>query len=135
MVRRRRTALNRGGLAATLLLLSASAVTAQPPRNLDFEEGLTGWTSAGDAFAGQPLNPSVSPAGCPASPLGGDYWQSVAYPIGHHGRYLATSTDAQLGTLTSDEFVLGPEDRYFSILVGSSATTSGQRIELHVTAP
>jgi microsomal dipeptidase-like Zn-dependent dipeptidase len=120
---------------AAVLLLSAAAAHAQTHPNLDFEDGLSRWTSSGDAFAGQPLDPSVSPAAFPASPLGGDYWQSVAYPLGHHGRYLVSTTDAQRGTLTSDEFALGPDDRYFSILIGSSATTSGQRVELHVDAP
>jgi microsomal dipeptidase-like Zn-dependent dipeptidase len=122
----------RWALCAITLALSAAAASAQTHPNLDFEDGLRGWTATGDAFTGQPLDSeTLDRARFPASPLGGDYWNVAAYPIGHHGRYLVGTRDAQQGTLTSAEFALGPEDRYFSIQVGGS-DHPGLRVELHV---
>jgi microsomal dipeptidase-like Zn-dependent dipeptidase len=123
-------------LAAAVVLCTAAATSAQPHPNLDFEAGLTGWTASGDAFAGQPLAvDAVDPARFPASPLGGDYWTRTRYTLGHQGRHLVSTGDAQRGTLTSDEFVLPADARYFSVLVGSSPARAGQRIELQVRSP
>jgi hypothetical protein len=42
----------RCGLSVAALLLTASAAAAQSHPNLDFEDGLRGWTADGTAFAG-----------------------------------------------------------------------------------
>src|SRR5688572_18040015 len=124
----------RCGLCVAALLLTAASAIAQPHPNRDFEDGLRGWTSEGAAFAGQPTAAdAVDPRRFPASPLGGDYWQSTRYPLGHHDRFLVASDDPQQGTLTSDAFPLGPSDRFFSILIGGSGVGTGPRIELQVT--
>lgn len=125
----------RAGLAVAGLLLTVAAAGAQTHTNLDFEDGLRGWTATGDAFAGQPVDPDTIRSRLPASPLGGDYWQATAYPIGHHGRFLIATDDAHQGTLTSDDFTLGADDRFFSVLVGGSAATAGPRVELQVIGP
>src|SRR5690606_34195886 len=57
------------------------------------------------------------------------------YPVGHHGRYLLSTSAAGRGSLISDAFVLGPDDRFFSVLIGSSRDTAGLRVELHVRSP
>src|SRR5688572_5253646 len=124
----------RCGLCVAVLLLTAASAIAQSHPNLDFEDGLRGWTAEGAAFAGQPTAAdTVDPRRFPASPLGGDYWQSTRHPLGHHDRFLVASDDPQQGTLTSDAFPLGPSDRFFSILIGGSGVGTGPRIELQVT--
>jgi hypothetical protein len=62
-----------------------------PGWNWDFEEGLAGWTPAGEAFADQPtLGDNVAAArvrtdmALERGGIGGDYWKRVPYPIGHH---------------------------------------------------
>ena len=121
--------------AAVVVLVTATATQAQPHPNFDFEDGFRGWTAAGDAFGAAPVDASaVDRERFPASPLGGDYWKDVPYPIGHLGRYFATSSDAGRGTLTSEPFALGPGDRYFSILIGGAAS-GALRVELHIVSP
>jgi microsomal dipeptidase-like Zn-dependent dipeptidase len=116
-----------------VLLFAAVAAAAQTPVNLDFEDGLRGWTPAGDAFVQQPLDAErLDRARFPASPLGGDYWNVVPYPLGHHGRFLVRSDEAGRGTLTSEAFALGANDRYFSVLVGGPDAPATQRVELQV---
>ena len=124
--------LRRAVLCAAALTLSAATASAQPHPNLDFEDGLRGWIAAGTAFTSQPIeSQAVDRRRFPASPLGGDYWTLVSYPIGHHGRYFVATDDAGTGTLTSTDFLLGPDDRYLSVLVGGSEGP-GQRVELHI---
>lgn len=116
-----------------VLLAASGPAAAQSHANLDFEAGLAGWTVEGDAFTGQPLDAAaIDRESFPASPLGGDYWTLTPYPLGHHGRYLLSTTGPGRGSLTSDAFVLGPDDRYLSVLVASSRDTAGLRIELQV---
>jgi microsomal dipeptidase-like Zn-dependent dipeptidase len=112
-----------------------SGAAAQTPSNLDFEEGLRGWTASGEAFAGQPLEVAADQSRFPASPLGGDYWKLIAYPLGHHGRFVVSTDDAAVGSLVSDAFVLGADDRYFSILIGGADARGRQRVELQVDDP
>lgn len=120
-------------LAIVALLAAVAPTTAQTHPNLDFEDGLRGWTAAGMAFADQPLDVArVDPDRFPASPLGGDYWKTAPYPLGQHGRFLLTTDGAGRGTLTSDEFLIGPEDRFFSLLVGGPDAGAATRVELQV---
>jgi microsomal dipeptidase-like Zn-dependent dipeptidase len=120
-------------LCAALLLARGTAVAQSHP-NLDFEDGFRGWTTSGDAFGEGPIDAvSVDRERFPASPLGGDYWKDLRYPLGHHGRYFATSSDAGRGTLSSELFLLDPEDRYFSVLIGGAADPA-LRVELHVVS-
>ena len=133
-VGRRRGRYGAAALAVAMSIAAADAA-AQTHPNLDFETGLSGWTAAGDAFGGQPLDASaVDRQRFPASPLGGDYWTLTSYPIGQHGRFLVSTTGTGRGTLTSDAFVADAEHRYFSVLVGSSRDPVGQRVELQVRA-
>lgn len=122
----------RAWLCIGVLWLSPSVAAAQTHPNLDFEDGLRGWTATGTAFEGQPVDPEApGRTRVPASPLGGDYWNLARYPLGHQGRFVVATDDAALGTLVSDEFTLQPEDRHLSVLVGGP-DTDGTRVELQI---
>jgi microsomal dipeptidase-like Zn-dependent dipeptidase len=122
----------RDSIFGALVLLSSVTAFAQTHPNPGFEDGFRGWTIAGDAFGPGPVDAdTVDRDRFPASPLGGDYWKDVPYPLGHQGRYFASSTDTGRGTLTSAPFAIRPEDRYFSILVGGDPGPT-LRVELHV---
>jgi len=120
-------------LALAALIVCAAVAGAQTHSNLDFEDGLRGWTRAGTAFPDAPIDGGdANPARFPASPLGGDYWNVVPYPLGHDGRFFVSSDDPGIGTLISDEILLSADDRYFSALVGGSGPSPTPRVELHV---
>jgi len=58
--------------------------------NGDFEDGLKGWhIVSGSAFIGQPIEAATVTGkdvlidGRPLVALGGDYWHTPAFPIGH----------------------------------------------------
>jgi microsomal dipeptidase-like Zn-dependent dipeptidase len=59
--------------------------------NLDFENGVEGWDTSGNAFTYQPtfgdnvVTKRVRPE--MEKYIGGDYWWGVSHPIGHHGSY------------------------------------------------
>jgi microsomal dipeptidase-like Zn-dependent dipeptidase len=120
-----------------LALLELLAWAPGPQPNLDFEQGLRGWTASGDAF-----DPSASDSNAletsdqvvPAAliKLGGDYWRGVRYPLAGAGTHLVRSTDAGQGTLTSDDLTLDASRRYFSVLVGGARDLQHERIELQV---
>lgn len=139
-------------LLCTVLAAGSDAVAQPSPgaANLDFEQGLAGWTKSGDAFDAQPVfGDGASATDFARVPLGGDYWKGVPYPVGHHGqRWIGTSIkrpsaqtpigttqgDAPTGTLTSAEIVLSTDSRYFSLLVGGGDDLASLRVELQVFA-
>lgn len=108
--------------------------TRSPAPNLNFEEGLRGWTATGSAFREQPIleaSIAVTDVSSPV-PLGGDYWRGLTYPIGASGAHLVRSSDEGRGTLTSDEITPDPEQRFFSLLVGGAADSTKLRVELEI---
>ena len=119
-------------LAAAALLLSASPLLAQPHPNLDFEDGLRGWTAAGDAFTGQPIEVSAQRGRFPASPLGGDYWDQSPYSTGHSGRFAIRSADAGRGSLTSDWFDLPDGAALLVLGLGGSAPPEAISVEMQI---
>src|SRR2546426_8344424 len=97
--------------------------------NWDFEAGnLSFWVAGGDAFKNQPTySDSVTTARVRPVTLGGDYWD-IPYPIGHHGDYWVGTAenqlgDAAMGTLTSQDFLIGK--RYIHFLVGGTHDPNG----------
>lgn len=120
--------------------------------NWDFEDGLKGWIRSGTAFESQPTeghNVQVRRIGPLAEQIstriGGDYWRTLEYPIGHHGEHwLGTAEnhpdsstppgteqgDSPTGTLLSRVFVI--EERFMTFLIGGDADAENLRVELMV---
>jgi Membrane dipeptidase (Peptidase family M19) len=95
--------------------------------NGDFENGLTGWRiTAGTAFAGQPVAAAgigaadVLLGGSPPVGLGGDYWHTSAFPLGHEGDWLVRVVTAGAGALDSDVFTVTA--RYLAFRIGGGAS-------------
>lgn len=135
------------------------AADAIPFDNWDFEQGITGWTTYGDAFINQPtFGESYYKDDVNAQPIvdaiGGDYWSTPVH-IGHHGvwwigsgqfrtneaspplRNAKALFDARTGRLESPRFVL--DMPFLSFLIGGASTsplpdTSGirPRVQLQV---
>lgn len=119
------------------------AADAIPFDNWDFEQGITGWTASGDAFANQPTygecyyKDDVN-AQSIVDAIGGDYWSTPVH-IGHHGdwwigsgqfrtnaafppvRNAKASWDARTGKLESPRFVI--DKPILSFLIGGASTT------------
>lgn len=120
--------------------------------NWDFEDGLKGWSLTGDAFETQPTrghNVQVRRVAALAdqitSKVGGDYWKTLEYPIGHHGAHWVGTRedhpddgtppgteqgDASVGTLLSRPFEV--TERYVTFLVGGDSDPERLRVELLV---
>jgi hypothetical protein len=106
--------------------------------NGDFEDGLSGWhIVSGTAFTDQPrlaaeINASevVIDGGPPVS-LGGNFWHTGGYPLGHHQRSLIRiATDAS-GVLDSDPFTI--TQRYLVYRLGGSSG-GGSALEVRIPA-
>ena len=105
--------------------------------NGDFEEGLAGWrVVSGSAFAQQPVPAAgvgaadvLIDGGLPV-PLGGDFWHTAAYPLGHHGDSLIRIVARAESILDSDPFTISA--RYLAYRLGGSA---GGRSALEVRVP
>jgi len=107
----------------------ASAAHAQVL--FDFEAGLTEWTATGDAFAGEPIDaPDPRSTEFGRLTLGGSYWHSLPYPLGHSGNRLVRSSTRGTGTLTSHAFPVPPTVRFVSVLVGGRRHEDRVRVEL-----
>ena len=119
-------------VAACIVGLAVSVHLAEP--NLDFEDGLRGWTPSGSAFDGQPTAAASLETTDAAAPvrIGGDYWRGLPYPLGVSGAYLIHTSDAGRGALTSGEIVLGASQRFFSLLIGGAADSLRVRVELQL---
>ncbi len=104
------------------------------PQNLDFENGLRGWTASGTAFDAQPVaGAGIKSDGDRLAPgVGGDYWRGLPYPLGHQGDHLVSSDDIGRGELVSSEFVIVESERYFSFLIGGLDDAERVRFELQV---
>ena len=122
------------------------------PDNPDFEGGLTGWNATGTACAHQPTrgdNVTVKRVAALKQHLeasvGGDYWQNLAVPVGHHGQHWigtaenhpddktvpgTTAGDEATGTLISERFRIS--NNYISFLVGGNEDLANLRVELLV---
>src|SRR5437763_1021348 len=117
-----------------LLLLLPSLAFAQ---TFDFEPGEPPWTRD-PVFASQPVDAAIIKTGALArSPLGGDYWSGLHFPVGQHARHLVATAEAVLGDsatgiLTSPDFRL--DHRYLSLLVGGTHDPAYERVELQVRA-
>lgn len=81
--------------------------------NGDFENGLSGWrVVSGMAFAYRPILAEnigafhVMIDGRPPVSLGGDFWYTTAYPLGHHGSSLIRIVTRAQGMLDSDPFTI-----------------------------
>jgi microsomal dipeptidase-like Zn-dependent dipeptidase len=127
-------------------------VTARLSReyNLDFEDGLRGWTQTGTAFRSQPTlgdNVRTTDRVRASALLGGDYMEDLPYPVGHHGQYWIgtsddhpsdrvplgrTQGDAPVGTLTSGDVVLPADIGSFSYLIGGGRDARRLRLELQL---
>lgn len=105
--------------------------SALPAQTFDFKESLDGFAADASSFTNQPLEASTILA--PAS-LGGDYWTSLPYPMGQHGRYLIATAmqfgDGATGTLVSRPIPVAAGPRYFSLLVGGTEDAARERVEL-----
>jgi hypothetical protein len=119
------------------------------PDNWDFEIGLTGWARKGDAFDNQPtVGNNIAAKRITSlkqqieSDIGGDYWQNIGYPIGHHAEHwigtaenhpddstpLGTQQgDGLKGSLRSKTFM--PEHRFITFLIGGTSAND-LRVEL-----
>jgi microsomal dipeptidase-like Zn-dependent dipeptidase len=93
---------------------------------------------AGIAFAGQPVSAETIGAadvivdGRQAVMLGGDYWHTTAYPLGHHGRSLIRVVTASSdGVLDSAPFTIS--ERYLAYRIGGSAG-GGAALEFRIPA-
>ncbi len=122
--------------------------------NWDFEDGLKGWSQTGTAFETQPTEGDnvqvrrIAPLTEQISTrIGGDYWRTLEYPIGHHaGHWVGTAEnhpdaatlpgteqgDGPTGTLLSRPFVL--EERIMTFLIGGDSDDARLRVELLVKA-
>jgi microsomal dipeptidase-like Zn-dependent dipeptidase len=132
--------------------LGCSLITLEEmPDNWGFELGLTAWEGEGSAFADQPVQGDVIPVKRVAEvkqqledKIGGDYWQDVAYPVGHQGNHWVgtaenvnnlpgglfdnSPTDERTGALRSKSFVL--EKPYINFLIGGTRDDVRLRVEL-----
>lgn len=117
-----------------IAVIALSVQVVEP--NLDFEDGLRGWTQSGSAFVEQPTVAAILATTDAAAPigLGGDYWRGLAYPIGASGAHLIRTSDSTRGTLTSDDIELKPDQRIFSLLIGGANDSLHERVELQVRA-
>jgi microsomal dipeptidase-like Zn-dependent dipeptidase len=123
--------------------------------NWGFEIGLKDWEKTGTAFDSQPtwgdnvpalriLNESTRDT----MPVGGDYWHSTTYPVGHKGAYWIgtyekrrrqndppphVQGDRPTGTLVSKSFVSG--SNYISFLIGGGNDAANLRVELLEKVP
>ena len=104
---------------------------------LSFESGnLTFWTAEGQAFINQPIcgDKVRASRACPGLvPLGGDYWDGP-YPVGNRCKYWISTEDRLIGTLTSDEFVIGGNYPWFSFLISGGCDKENLRVELLIRA-
>jgi microsomal dipeptidase-like Zn-dependent dipeptidase len=116
------------------LLATVGTVSAQTREiNFDFENTLSGWTATGAAFDSQPVNGAkIRTNQIQPVKLGGDYWRDLPYPLGQHGSYLISTSNAGTGTLTSETFVINPGKLFFSFLIGGSSNAASERVELQV---
>lgn len=106
---------------------------SEPALTFDFEDTLSGWTKTGAAFDSQPTNAAnIRTDQVGAAKLGGDYWRNLSYPVGQKGSYLILTSNPGTGTLTSDQFVLDNNKRFFSFLIGGSSISSSERLELQI---
>ncbi|MEH1846895.1 MAG: membrane dipeptidase [Nostoc sp.] len=113
--------------------------------NWSFELGLQGWEKTGTAFDSQPTQGNnVVMSRIRSLPLGGDYWQDVAYPIGYKGNYWigtyenhpkdphnplgSIQGDEPTGTLVSQPFVLN--HNFITFLIGGGDDIRNLKIEL-----
>jgi microsomal dipeptidase-like Zn-dependent dipeptidase len=106
--------------------------------NGDFEDGLSSWrVVSGTAFADQPvLAGNIGAAdvmidGRPAVPLGGDFWYTSGYPLGHNGNSLIRVVTTAEGILDSDPFTISAP--YLAYRLGGSAG-GGSALEVRVPA-
>ena len=106
--------------------------------NGDFENGLSGWrVVSGTAFADQPVRAETIGAsdvvidGRPPVPLGGDFWYTAGYPLGHNGSSLIRIVTTAEGTLDSDPFTISAP--YLAYRLGGSAG-GGSALEVRVPA-
>lgn len=88
-------------------------------QTFDFEDGLSGWSSSGSAFEGQPTSASsILTDRIEKVRLGGDYWRGLRYPLGQSGNVLIATAaklgDYVTGSLISPSFDLNPSTPYFS---------------------
>ena len=104
--------------------------------NGDFENGLSGWSVvSGTAFADQPVLAETIDAskvlidGRLPVPLGGDFWHTTGYPLGHNGNSLIRIVTRAEGTLDSDPFTISA--RYLAYRLGGSAG-GGSALEVRV---
>ena len=106
--------------------------------NGDFEDGLKGWrVVSGSAFRGQPVEAATLSAkdvvidGAPLVRLGGDFWHTPAFPVGHSGEHLIRTVGKPFGVLESDVFTI--TDPFLAFRLGGSAA-AGAVIQLRVPA-
>ena len=106
--------------------------------NGDFEDGLKGWrVVSGSAFRGQPVEAATLSAkdvvidGAPLVRLGGDFWHTPAFPVGHSGDHLIRTVGKPFGVLESDVFTI--TDPFLAFRLGGSAA-AGAVIQLRVPA-
>ena len=106
--------------------------------NGDFEDGLKGWhIVSGSAFIGQPIEAATVTGkdvlidGGPLVALGGDYWHTPAFPIGHSEKHLIRTVGKPFGVLESDVFSI--TDPFLAFRLGGSPA-AGAAIQLRVPA-
>ena len=123
--------------------------------NGGFEEPtLIGWKTTGDFSNWRPITGDLlSVKRIPvlqqqiSTLIGGDYWRDLTYPLGHKGqRWFSTAyppagdhaaedaafSDASVGTLTSQGFVI--QEKVISFLIGGGQDDAMLRVELLVQA-
>ena len=122
--------------------------------NWSFEEGLLEWTKTGTAFDRQPtLGDNVVAERVrydmrlENNGVGGDYWHSIPYPIGHKGQYwigtyedrpsediplgrTSKHGDGAKGTLTTKPFTITAPFAHF--LIGGGNDLARLRVELQM---
>ncbi|HUI78751.1 MAG TPA: membrane dipeptidase [Bryobacteraceae bacterium] len=123
------------GVWLFLLSMLSMAGTALAQPSFDFEPGEPSWTRD-PVFSTQPIDGGrVLTGTIGRSPLGGDYWRGLHYPLGQHGHYLVATAegnlgDAATGVLTSPEFRI--DQPWLSMLMGGTNDPANERAELQV---
>lgn len=140
--------------ALGLALAGDDAAAIAPPAaatpvgltNPSFENGLSGWTATGQAFAAQPTyGENVIAARVGPVTIGGDYWKNLPFPVGVQGDFWIgtyekrskrsapagrTQGDALRGSLTSHRFTLPSDAKYISFLIGGGDDPKRLKLEL-----